>query len=137
MNEYLAAIAGNNRALKSVPCTLWKDGEFFREAVIRNGEALDWVDEKLLSPELCAAAVAQNGMALEYVPRPWRSAKNAEGVSLCLAAVRQNGMALQFVPEMLLSKEIVCTAVSNCPAALAFVPDEWREEAKAALMHKS
>jgi hypothetical protein len=73
-------------------------------AVKRTPEALEWADKKIITPELCLVAVQANSMALGYVPR------------------------------LLLTKEMVQTAVVNNRNVLAFVSDEWREEAEAALV---
>ncbi|GMO48850.1 MAG: hypothetical protein Pg6C_11540 [Treponemataceae bacterium] len=50
---------------------------------------------------------------------------------MCLAAVKQNGFALHSVPKMLLTGAIIREAVTQNRNALRYVPDEWRDEAKA------
>jgi hypothetical protein len=100
----LTAITLKRHALRLVPRSFWRESGFCLAAVKRTPEALEWADEKIITPELCLAAVQANSMALGYVPR------------------------------LLLTKEMVQTAVVNNRRALAFVSDEWREEAKAALV---
>ena len=58
-------------------------------AVKNNGLNLEFVKEQ--TPELCLAAVEQDGIALKYVKK--------QTPEICLAAVNNNGWALQFVKE--------------------------------------
>ena len=62
---------------------------FAAEIIAINPDALRFV--KAQTPELCLAAVNQNGCALEYV--------NEQTPELCLMAVSQNGRALQYVKQ--------------------------------------
>jgi len=70
-------------------------------AVQQNGDALSYVKDQ--SPEICLAAVQQNGLALEYVKH--------QTPELCLAAVQQNGLALEYVKDQ--SPEICLAAVQQ------------------------
>ena len=45
------------------------------------------------TPEICLAAVKQNGLALQYVIISKRTPE------VCLAAVKQNGNSLEYVEE--------------------------------------
>ena len=56
------------------------------------------------SPELCLAAVKQDGIALKYVKE--------QTPEICLAAVKQNGFALKYVKKQ--TPEI-CLAVFKAP----------------------
>lgn len=79
---------------------------------------------KLKHPEICVAAVKQNGNALYHVPEEMKL-KHPE---ICLAAVKQNGKALIDVPEEMLENnpKICMAAVKETGEALVFVPIEIR-----------
>jgi hypothetical protein len=102
----LIVIRWSDRALRAIPENFWKNQAFCMEAVKSNGEAMDYIPSAFLTPDLF------------------------------LGAVRENGMALEFIPRMRLTKEIIITAVMSRRSAFSIVPDEWREEAKAALEEK-
>jgi hypothetical protein len=52
------------------------------------------------TPEICLAAVQEDGLALQEVPKAFRTAE------VCDAAVKQNATALQYVPEGITTPEI-------------------------------
>jgi hypothetical protein len=66
-------------------------------AVKQDGMTLQYVQSQ--TPDICLAAVEQTGMALQYV--------QSQTPDICLAAVKQDGMALQYVqsqtPDMCLA----------------------------------
>jgi hypothetical protein len=88
-------------------------------AVSRDGYALDHVKlpatEADCLPELYAAAVAQHGCALQYVPLSKRT------YELCLAAVKQNGYALKYVPEEHQTRELCDAAVAQTKHAAKYI----------------
>ncbi|MGN1038120.1 MAG: DUF4116 domain-containing protein, partial [Mailhella sp.] len=57
--------------------------EILMEGIRRSPRYIDYIEQ---TPELCMAAVQQDGMALKFVRQ--------QTLELCLAAVQQNGMAL-------------------------------------------
>ena len=61
------------RELHYVPHEKWSDPDFCLKAVKKDGEALDWIPEKIITMEMCLDAVRQNGEALEYVPKAYYS----------------------------------------------------------------
>jgi hypothetical protein len=121
----LNAIGMKRNALRLVSRRFWKDAEFCRRAVKINPEALEWVHEKTITPEMCFEAVRQDGEVLSCVPKQFLTAE------LILTAVKQNGLALYSVPKTRLTKAIIREAVTQNRNALQYVPDEWRDEAKA------
>ena len=68
---------------------------------------LEYVPEKLKTPELCRAAIENSGWALRYVPEKLKTPE------LCLLAVQNEGHALQYVPEKLKTPELCLLAVEN------------------------
>ena len=67
-------------------------------------------------------AVQQNGLALKYLAKKFRSVKE-----IVLAAVTQNGLALKYVAKELRSvKEVVLAAVRSYGEALRFASKELR-----------
>jgi len=72
--------------------------ELWLQRVQQNGVGLQHVPEPLRTAELCLAAVQQDGRALEFVPEPLRTAE------VCLAAAHQYRDALKHVPAALLAE---------------------------------
>jgi hypothetical protein len=89
-------------------------------AVKQDGSALYYVPEKFKTPEIYRAAVNQNGLALKYVPEQFKTPE------IYLAAVKQNGLALAYVPEELRTPEIYLAAVNQNGFALTYVTKELR-----------
>ena len=110
------------------------------EAVKADGLALGQASKKLITPEVCLAAVAQNGASLGYVPpklmkdeslkkelvetafnsSPAGALRYIEPESItkdmCIQAVKQDGRAIEDVPECYLSKDLILLAVQvGCP----------------------
>ncbi len=85
--------------------------------VLRDGLALRSIPAHEQTPELCLAAVRQNGLALEYVGH--------KSEAVCVVALRQNGLALKFVPGTPTPQQVQI-AVRHHPPALAFVPQQLR-----------
>merc|ERR1712232_723084 len=55
--------------------------------------------------ELCTAAVAQNGLALQFVPKEMKGDRE-----LCMAAVAQNPVSFAYLPTALKHDETVVLA---------------------------
>ncbi len=87
-------------------------------AVSRDGYALQFVKlpatESRL-PELYAAAVAQHGCALKFVPLSKRT------YELSLAAVKQNGYALYHVLQEHQTRELCDVAVAQAKHAAKYI----------------
>ena len=88
-------------------------------AVSRDGYALNHVKlpatEADCLPELYAAAVAQHGCALQFVPEIKCT------YELCLAAVKQNGYALRYVPKGHQTRELCDVAVAQAKHAAKYI----------------
>lgn len=84
-------------------------------AVRQNGLALEHVPKELLTPEMCLEAVRQNGNAIFHVPTRLLSPR------LCLEAVRQTGWTLVHVPGTLRTPELCLEAVRQDGRALQLV----------------
>jgi hypothetical protein len=63
---------------------------------VTTGRTIDHVKEQ--TPEMCLAAVKQDGHALEYV--------REQTPEICMAAIKQNSNALQYVKDERLRKEL-------------------------------
>lgn len=91
-------------------------------AVRQNGLALQFVKKQ--TPEICLAAVQQNGLALEFVKE--------QTSEICLASVKQNyGESLYFVKEQ--TPEICLASVQQCGYAICYVEDQTPEICAAAI----
>ena len=99
-------------------------------AVQQNGLALKYLAKKFRSvKEIVLAAVTQNGLALKYVAKELRSVKE-----VVLAAVRSYGEALRFASKKLRGdKEVVLTAVQQNGGALRFASKELRGDSDVVL----
>ena len=75
-------------------------------------------------------AVAQNGMALRFVPDKLRDAE------LCRIAVEKCGWMLKYVPEELKDAELCCVAVTQVDRALQYVPKRLKAQMKTLLEAK-
>ena len=92
-------------------------------AVERNGLVLRNIRYK--APEICLAAVKQNGLALAYVEKQYskfRYIRASELDSILIAAVSQNGMALAYVEDKI--PELCEMAVKQAPMAIIHVPEQ-------------
>ena len=90
-------------------------------AVQQDGMALEYVKEQ--TPEICLAAVQKNEWALEYV--------KDQTPEICLAAVQQNGFVLKYVKEQ--TPEICLAAVKQTGDALGYVKEQTSELCLAAV----
>jgi hypothetical protein len=115
-------IARSERVFRRIPRDFWKSRAFCVEAARRNGEALEWAHETVISEDFFRAAMEQDGLNLSYVPKQYKT------VEVCLAAVKQNGLAIRSVPPLRLTREIVREAARQNPRALNLVGEEWRED---------
>jgi AcrR family transcriptional regulator len=79
-------------------------------AVMQDGLILEHISEAVQTPEICKAAVMQNGLALRFVIK--------QTPLICLIAVTQNGLALEYVESQ--SPEIISAAVRQNPQAIKF-----------------
>jgi hypothetical protein len=93
------------------------------ERVQRSGVPLCFIPERRRTPEVCLAAVQNNGYALSYVPK--------QTPEICLAAVRRNGGALQYVVTQ--TPEICMAAVQATGEALYYVKTQTPEICMAAV----
>jgi len=88
------------------------------DAVRRDGLVLSQVSLIHKTPELCLAAVQQNGLALRWVTR--------QTTDICMAAICQNGMALEHANHR--SRELCLAAIQQNGDALKFAPLLYRME---------
>lgn len=80
----------------------------------KDGLALRHVSKKLITPLLCEAAVFQNGLALDSVPKSTFEAMDRAWTEyLCDIAVSNNGNALQYVPDDFKTEKIINKAICN------------------------
>ena len=87
-------------------------------------------DAEAYATGVIAGAIKENGMALEFAEKTWRSHR-----SLVYDAVWQNGLALKFASEELRSDlEIVQRAVRQNGLALEFAAEELRSDLEVARM---
>jgi hypothetical protein len=102
------------------------------DGVLCSGHLLKFVPEILKTPEVCRAAVRNEGSALKYVPDALKTEE------MCLEAVSSNGGSilfglhygylLRYVPEVLKTPEVCLAAVQNQGSALEYVPESLKNE---------
>lgn len=86
------------------------------------------IPDDMKTPELCLAAVKQDGMALEYVPDHLKTPE------LCLTAVRKHGLAYLVVPDRLKTVEMsICLINWLGASGLVYVPDHLQTDEVIAL----
>ena len=87
--------------------------------VQKDGMTLKNIAIEHQTPEICLAAVKQNGLALGYVEE--------QTPEICMAAVKQNGLALEHVKDQ--TPEICMAAVKENPEAEKYIASpELRKE---------
>jgi hypothetical protein len=101
----------------------WNDAKFCMDSIEKNGLNLQHIPVPLRTPELCLAAVRQNGLALEFVRN--------QTPRICLEAVQQYGLSLYFVREQ--TEEICMAAVLKDPNSIKWVSKKTPEICKAAV----
>ena len=102
--------------------SIWDNGELCKLACIKNGKALKFVKNELMTDEICKLAVSKNGISLMYVPPELMSEE------IFKLAVRQIGLSLSYVPPELMSEEICKLAVQQNGYALKYVKPELMSE---------
>ena len=95
---------------------IWKKDYYLcLRAVKDNGMALEFVPRRFKSPQMCFQAVRTTARALALVPDRLKTEK------MCLQAVRRNGDTLEFVPDRLKTKKVCHAAVDDNPIALKYI----------------
>jgi len=94
-------------------------------AVTQNGLALEYVDYSLMTNQICEIAINQNGMAIRYVKAPTPQ--------LCKLAVKRNGFALSYIDEQNQTDEICEMAVQQQGFALRYVKKQTPKICKLAI----
>lgn len=85
-------------------------------AVRQNGYALKEVKEQ--TPEICLEAVKQDGYALSYVQE--------QTSEICIAAVKQNGLTLTYIPKSEQTLAMALAALRQNPDSRKFLADKFR-----------
>lgn len=91
--------------------------EQIMKAIQKNGTYIENVEK---TPERCLAAVKQNGLTLQIIP------KDIHTVDLCLEAVKQNGNAIRFVSPKILTYKICLEAIKNSCRALSYIKEPFQ-----------
>lgn len=99
------------------------DESIVLKAVSRVGKALQYVQENKRTPELCEAAIRQDGMAIYFVPN--------QTLELCLLAIKQNPNALQYITNQ--TPELCKIAVRCNPMTIKYVRNQTPELAMMAV----
>jgi len=115
-----AAIQHNPVRALSEATTFQTSRALMKEALRIDGLALQF--NFGTDVELCMIAVAQTGMALEFVARPLRKTRS----DITLAAVQQNGLALQFAREPVCYEDAVLHAAVRQNGNALMHASQWR-----------
>lgn len=105
----------NIREISDLDC--WNDFDFCENAVNMNGHALKYIKEQNFT--LAYIAITNNPYALEHVDEKTISAE------LCVHAVSKEGLTLAFVPDNLKDKFIISTAVENNKFAAQYIENKF------------
>jgi hypothetical protein len=121
-----AFVSKKRYGLRYIPI-LMRTPEICLAAVNQDGCALEYVPIRRLTvgmvpPEICLSAVTENGLAIEYFPIGMPINIGMRTRDICLAAVNQNGYALKYVPEEIRTRDICLAAVIRNGGALEYVP---------------
>jgi len=79
-----------------------------------DGLALEYIENQNQTPDLCFAAIRQNGRAIRFVHMPTEA--------MLEEAVRQNGWALKYITDQ--SPSLCMLAVRQTPHAIQFVTNQ-------------
>jgi hypothetical protein len=148
----LARQAVHNSFTAWVSCKeLWTDKRVVEAAVVESGTCLQHASDPLRADrEVVLAAVAQDGLALEYSLTEDREivltavAQNGDALGyvsgqlqsdrqVVLAAVGQDGLALGYVPELCEDQEVVLAAVSQNGLALKYASEDMQSDKEVTL----
>ena len=114
------------------------DNNVWINMIYKDGRALQYVKEELLTEELCMLAVRQNGLVLEFVKKQTskicKLAVRQDAYALqyvinqnekvCEIAVRQEGDALEYVEKRYKTRELCTLAVEQNGLALWYVENQ-------------
>lgn len=90
--------------IKDLYC--WNDIDFVLKMITNNGMMIRFVKSKMLTFELCKAAVEQNGMALQYVPKEFKK-------RLYKNALENTGESIIFVESNDLNIDLMKLAIEK------------------------
>jgi hypothetical protein len=122
-NLVCLAISRDGRALQWASPRLGGRRDICALAVANNGLALRHVEAHLRDRELVALALGNNGLAAKYAPTPFLSDR-----ALALRAVRRSGCALRIFPAFADDHGVALAAVRQCPDVLPRVPLALQDE---------
>jgi len=124
---YAILFAGNQISLRHIPVSMWST-ELALEAIQRahnrkKREVIEMMPEHLKTKQFYYDAVRLDGDLLFCIPVQDRIPE------ICLAAVKQDGYAIQYVPKILLQVYDIClAAVKQNSGALRYVPTEHMQQ---------
>jgi hypothetical protein len=102
------------------PADRYATPELCAEAVAQDGLVLRYVPRRFVTGELCTIAVAQNGLALLHVPRRLKT------IELCSLAVTQTYLAFYYVPKRLKTVALCTIAVTQNGMVMLYVPERLK-----------
>ena len=113
-----AKVATDAKASSDDPSSM-AEGELIDE--LKEGAlTFDCVPIEMRTPQVCLAAVQQNGYAIRFLTEAQRSPE------VCLAAVRHDGRAIEHLTEAQRTPEICLAAVSGWGDAIRFLTEAQR-----------
>jgi IMP cyclohydrolase len=92
-------------------------GRDIATVVKSNGDALQYIKNHMMTPEIIFEAVKQNGDALQYIKDYMKTPE------IILEAVKQNGHALQYIKDCMMTHDIMMGAVKQNGHALIYIKD--------------
>eukprot|EP00439_Symbiodinium_sp_Y106_P083240 s377_g23.t1 len=120
----LTAVVRDASCLSLAEEALQKCREFALTLADRNGMVLKYCTAFQDDPEVCMAAVKQDGFALQYASAVLRKSK-----AVVLAAVGRDGLALEFAAaELRQDKEVALAALEQDAFSMDFVADSLKRD---------
>lgn len=101
-----------------------KNYNYYLEEVKKNGEILQFAPKKIITTELCQAAIQQNGWAIRYVPEEFLTQ------DLYKIAVKQDPFILELVPEQFKTMELCEMAVKANIRVFFHAPKKIQKDLK-------
>ncbi len=90
------------------------------EAVESDPNALQHVDAKYITFELCKKAVTQNGLSIRFVPIIDKY------TDLCMMAIQQNPSAIRFIEHQYINQEMCDFAIKIDPNAIKYICNKYQ-----------
>lgn len=101
---------------------IWSNVDICMNILAKNGLYLQYVDEKLKTPEMCKCAYQNNCESIKYAP------SDVLTIEFCIECVSENHNGFKFIDKSIMDKNLCEIAVSISGMNLEFVPDHLKNK---------